>query len=141
MVCGRYVCVTSVVSWTIQTRKMVNSATASTRRSSREVGMYHHHRPRPQLGSTTVREAWLTFFFFSSSAERSSRAFSWLLRFFNNVSGTRISSSVGTDLITQSVQGQHSLSASVYLENVECRSAAEAAFSDRGKTRRNEFNR
>ncbi len=38
----------------------------------------------------------LTFFFFWSSAWRSSRCFSWLLRFFNRVSGTRICSSVGT---------------------------------------------
>ena len=39
-----------------------------------------------------------TFFFFSSSAVRSCLAFSWLLRFFKRVSGTRICSAVGTVL-------------------------------------------
>ena len=77
----------------IQTRKMVNLATASTV-SSRKSGVMHHKSP--SVPSCVFMKCRRTFFFFSSSAERSSLAFSWLLRFFNSVSGTRIWSAVGT---------------------------------------------
>lgn len=40
----------------------------------------------------------LTFFFSAISADFSARAFSWLLRFFRRVSGTKMWSLVGTDL-------------------------------------------
>lgn len=44
-----------------------------------------------------------TFFFFSSSAERSSRAFSCDLRFFRSVSGTRICSWVGVERLSEGI--------------------------------------
>jgi hypothetical protein len=78
---------------TIQTRKMVNLATASTV-SSRKSGVIHHKSP--STPACVFMKYSRTFFFFSSSAERSSLAFSWLLRFFKRVSGTRIWSAVGT---------------------------------------------
>jgi hypothetical protein len=46
------------------------------------------------LGGVKLCE--LTFFFFSISAVRSARSFSWDLRFFKRVSGTRMSFLVGT---------------------------------------------
>lgn len=56
-------------------------------------GRYHHRMQR------WMRMKRLTFFRFSMSEFRCSRAFSWLFLFLRRVSGTRISSLVGTVLL------------------------------------------
>ena len=94
--------------------RWLTKAAALARRPSRMVGIFHHHRPSISLPRSFFgyqTQVCLTFRFLSSSAERSSRCFSWLLRFFNKVSGTRIWSWVGTVLQQQQVHCQYSLSA------------------------------
>jgi len=94
------------------------------------------HHKSPSIPACVCMKLWRTFFFFSSSAERSSLAFSWLLRFFKRVSGTRIWSAVGTLLL----QVSHCPAYMLYEEERRVGIAAEARHSRRWLTRRYEFN-
>lgn len=73
---------------------------------SRKDGVMHHiiadhARNASYILCGKIQER--TFFFFSSSAERSSRAFSCDLRFFRSVSGTRICSWVGVERLSEGI--------------------------------------
>lgn len=73
-------------------------------KSSWQMYSFASHRkflPLPCFGEARGIKFQLTALRFSISAVRSARAFSWLLRFFRRVSGTKMWSCVGTELLNQ----------------------------------------